>query len=102
MKLEPGPDFEKPFEGDMSGLILVAAPPDYRELSVARVQPGSPASDAGARVGDVVETVNGTPAATFGLQALRELFRQEGRSVTLVLRRGAERLTITLNTRRLI
>lgn len=102
MKVEPGPDFEKPFEGDMSGLILIANPPDYRTMSVARVLPGSPASDAGARIGDVVETVNGTPAATFGLQALRELFRQEGRSVTLVLRRGAERLTITLNTRRLI
>ena len=102
MKLEPGPGFEMPFEGDMSGLMLIANPPDYRTMSVARVQAGSPASDAGAMVGDVVEAVNGTPAATLGLQALRELFRQEGRSVTLDLRRGTQTLTIRLSLRRLI
>ena len=105
MILEPGPDIAQPFESDMTGLGIVSMPPDYaadRTVRVARVQPGSPALDAGVQSGDEIESVNGAPAGEIGVPALRERFRREGQEIRLGLRRGAERLAVTLRTRRMI
>ena len=102
MLLEPGPDFAMPFEGDMSGLTLVTPPPDFATLRVARVMEGSPAFEAGVQAGDEIESVDGTPAGATSLPALRERLRHEGKKVRLVLRRGTERITVTVSTRRLI
>jgi hypothetical protein len=102
MILEPGADMAQPFESDMSGLAIVSTPPDYRTVRVARVQTGSPALDAGVQPGDEIESVDGAPAGEIGVPALRERFRREGQEIRLGLRRGAERLAVTVRTRRMI
>jgi len=102
MILEPGPDIARPFEADMSGLGLVSIPPDYRRVTVARVLDGSPAREAGIQAGDEIETVDGKPAAEIGLSALRERLRLENQNLRLELRRGTERITLALPTRRMI
>ena len=102
MILEPGPGIAEPFEMDMSGLALTAPPPDHRRVRVSRVLEGSAALEAGIRAGDEIETVDGTPAPEIGLSALRERLRREGQKVRLGVRRGAERITLTLKTRRMI
>lgn len=102
MILEAGPQIAEPFEADMSGLGLATTPPEYRRVRVSRVLDGSPALEAGVQAGDEVETVDGTLVAEIGVPALRERLRREGEDVRLQLRRGAERITVTLHTRRMI
>jgi len=102
MYLEPGPDFSRPFEADMSGLQLVATLPDLKRVKVVSVLDNSPALDAGIQAGDEIDTVDGTPAGDIGLPALRERFRLEGQDLRLGLLRGTERITAALRTRRMI
>jgi hypothetical protein len=102
MILEPGPDVAKPFEADMSGLGLTTLPPEYRRVTVARIMDGSPAVEAGIKVGDEIESIDGTPAAQLRLSDLRERLRLEGQQVQLALLRGGERLSVTLRTKRLV
>jgi membrane-associated protease RseP (regulator of RpoE activity) len=102
MYLEPGPDVAKPFEADMSGLSLVSTAPDFRRVTVARVLDGSPALAAGIQVGDEIETVDGKPAAEIGLPTLRERLRTDGQDLKLELKRGEERVTVAMKTRRMI
>jgi predicted aspartyl protease len=100
--LEPGPDFAKPFEADMSGLSLVSSPPDFRRVTVVRVLDGSPALEAGIQAGDEIESVDGTPAGDIGLSSLRERLRLDGQDLKLELRRGDDRVTVAMKTRRMI
>ena len=102
MILEPDPDIAQPFEADMSGLGLVTAPPDFRRVTVARVLDGSPALESGIQAGDEIESVDGTPAGDIGLSALRERLKLDGQDLRLELRRGTERITLELRTRRMI
>lgn len=102
MILEPGPDIALPFEADMSGLGLVAIPPDLRRVSVARVLDASPAFEAGVHAGDEIQSVNGTPVGEISLFALRERLRVEGQQVKLELLRGQDAITLELKTKRMI
>lgn len=102
MILEPGPNIAEAFEVDMSGLALVATPPEFRTVRVARVMDGSAAFDAGVRAGDEIESVDGKAAAELGVTALRERLRREGEEVRLTLRRGTEHVAVALRTRRMI
>jgi hypothetical protein len=100
--LERGPAFAEPFEWDMSGLRLATAAPEFRDVRVAGILESSPAFEAGIRSGDVVESVDGKAAAGMDLPELRARLRGENQRIDLVLRRGAERFTASLRTRRLI
>jgi predicted aspartyl protease len=102
MILEPGPDIAAPFEADMSGLALVTEAPEFRRVTVTRVLDSSPAFTAGIRAGDEIETVDGKPAAEIGLSALRERLRRDGEDLKLELKRGDDRLTVAMKTRRMI
>lgn len=102
MILEPGPDIALPFEADMSGLGLVSAPPDFRQMTVVRVLDGSPALEAGIQAGDEIETIDGKPAGEIGLSALRERLRLNGQDLKLELKRGDDRVTVAMKTRRMI
>jgi predicted aspartyl protease len=102
MILEPGPDVAQPFEADMSGLGLVSLPPEWKRVSVARVLDGSPATEAGIKPGDEVESVNGTPAAAIGLSVLREQLKVDGVGMRIGILRGDEHIVVDLKTRRMI
>ena len=58
--------------------------------------------NAVVQAGDVIETVDGTPAGAIGVAALRERFRREHQVIHLGLRRGEACITVTLRTRRMI
>ena len=101
MILEPNDTFAEPFEADMSGLTLGAGA-DFETVRVIRVMEDTPAAEAGVLPGDRIKTVDGRPAETIGLPALREMLRRDGREVKLELDRRGEHLEVTLRTRRLI
>jgi predicted aspartyl protease len=99
LRLEPAAGFDRPWEADMSGLVLL---PSGKEWSVRAVNPDTPAAEAGIRAGDVLLALDGEPVERLELWTVRQKLQQEGREVRLDLRRGDERSTVTLRLRRLI
>ncbi|HTJ24270.1 MAG TPA: aspartyl protease family protein [Gemmatimonadaceae bacterium] len=102
MIFEPNGTFNEPFEADMSGAALVMDD-SLKTIIVDRVEPSSPASEAGLERGDVVVAVDGAPAGQRELGELRERrFRRPGEHVRLTVRRGTETKEIEIVTRRLV
>lgn len=99
---EPNPHFDDLFVADMSGLVLVATPPDFRAFGVARVIEKSPAELAGIAVGDMLEKIDGNPASDYSLSDVRALLRQDGTEHTLTVLRNGQHLQFTLKLKPLI
>ena len=99
---EPNPHFSDLFVADMSGLVLVATPPDFRAFGVARVIEKSPAELAGIAVGDMLEKIDGNPASDYSLNDVRALLRQDGTEHTLTVLRNGNHLQFTLKLKPLI
>lgn len=102
MILEPNAAFGAPDEYDMSGVSLKAEGTAFDHIRVARVMDLSPAAEAGLKREDLIVSVDGRPAGTMGLAALRGLFRTPGREVRLGIERRGEAMSMLLVTRRLI
>lgn len=79
---------------DASGLFLVRDTPRGKVL-VDEVRSPSPASSAGVRVGDRVDSVNGVPVSTRSLGAIREALKQPG-EVSLVVERDKKAVSLRL------
>jgi hypothetical protein len=99
--LEPSSMFETPFDRAFSGLALRALGDDFRTFRVIDVLEDSPASDAGIQVGDVIASIDETPASGLTMFRINELF-DAARTYTLSIVRGTERLTVRLTTRKMI
>jgi len=99
---EPNPHFNDLFVADMSGLVLVATPPDYRAFGIDRVIEKSPAALAGIAVGDMLEKIDGNPASDYSLGDLRALLRQDGTEHTLTVLRNGQHLQFTLKLKPLV
>jgi C-terminal processing protease CtpA/Prc len=86
----------------MSGLLLIAEGEDFKILKVRHLVEGSPATGAGLREGDVISAINGTVASKLSLERVRTMFKKEGQSYLLSIKRGDERMQIRIRLRRLI
>ncbi len=101
--LEPNKHFGDPFEFDMSGAFLISDLPHSAGVKVFSVMPQTPASEAGLREGDVIMAIEGEPAETLGLARVQyDLFRRQGRSYRLKVKRQDELLEPNIKLRRLI
>ena len=102
MILEPNRTFSEPYEYDMSGLLLIAEGTDYTIFRVRQLIENSPATTAGLREGDVISAVNGKVAAKLTMEQVRQMFKQEGQSYLLSIKRGDEKMQTRIRLRRLI
>jgi hypothetical protein len=104
MLLRPNTRFSDPFEHDMCGLDLMALAPDYRRYLVLRVEPHSPAEEAGLLPDDELLSINFIPIGVFSLTQLSHMMHSEnGRVLLLVLRRpDGSLLTTTVRLKRQI
>jgi hypothetical protein len=88
---------------DKSGTFLVS---DVDELSVIRVIDvieGSPAEEAGLKVGDVIREIDGKPAESLSLERVRRLFRREaGTTFSIVYKRDDQLQATKLTLRKVI
>lgn len=71
MALVAGPDVTQPDVYERAGLFLLNRSGKY---VVIDARPGTPAAQAGIAKGDTIETIDGKPASSMSLQAVRELF----------------------------
>jgi hypothetical protein len=101
--LAPGKGPATAAEFDMSGLFVTASGPALRTYTVEEVQPGSPAAQAGVRVGDRITAVDGQDAARLSLGQLRErLKRGPDQVVTLAVARDGAASVLSVALRRLL
>jgi hypothetical protein len=100
MILEPNSQFDTPFEIAMAGIGFQKTADGF--LHIETITPGSPASEAGLRVGDAILRVNGRSAKRLPDETLRELFRNEGKTVRIRYVRDGQETKARLTLRRLI
>ncbi len=78
--------------------VTLSAPYPYPPF-VAAVSPQSAASDAGLKVGDLIESVDGQPIATF--EDLRRIVTEgDGSELMLAINRAGEQIEVGLTPRR--
>ncbi len=83
--------FKEPFEHNMSGIEFVAKGEQYKEFYIDRIVDNSPGYLAGFREGDQVVSINNVNYTHETLSNIYKMLqRKEGRSVTLLVRRGNE------------
>jgi membrane-associated protease RseP (regulator of RpoE activity) len=92
MIIEPNKNFQKAFKYDSSGLYLIVDDQDEDLYKVAYVVKKSPAESAGIRIGDVLLKVNENPVTDYNYEQVKNLFKQEGKTITLkILRNKVEK-----------
>lgn len=94
--LEPNSHFADAFQGNQSGLSLVAEGPGFHRFLCDDVEPGSPAEMAGLRKGDVVTMLDGRPSDEFTLDQIDRLLAQSGRTLRLTILRDGRTFDVQL------
>lgn len=100
--LEPNAHLPESVEEDMSGIELGADGEDFKTLVVNEVAANSPAAEAGLKEEDELVTIDSRPVSEFGLDKIRQMFRQEGKEYLLGIKRGEQTLQVKIKVRRLI
>ena len=82
--LTPGALFNVPYDYDLTGLTIVQ---NGRTFAVGRIAPGTIASSAGFRAGDVILKIGGRATVGMNLRELRASLRHDGRERVLAIHR---------------
>jgi len=86
--------YKRPFEHDMSGIELFMEELDKRRFFISRIEPNSPADDAGLLAEDEILTINFVNTSKMGLNDITRIFRAEdGRPVFITVFRQGSTLT---------
>jgi hypothetical protein len=89
MFLEPNRLYHEMFEVNCSGLELVTDN-TFQRVIIDHVYAGSPAEEAGLKVGDEILQINGTSASDFQLQQIRSMLRRDGEEIEILIDRKGE------------
>ncbi len=95
--------FKESFEHNMSGLEFVAKGNFYNEFFIDRVVVDSPGYKAGFREGDQLVSINNTNYTNETLSNIYKMLqRKEGRTISLLVRRGNEYIQNEFTLKRMI
>ena len=101
--VRPTKKWQQEFRYDRSGLVLVAGGPHLRDIVVAHVVTGSPASRAGLCRGDRVLSINRIPTGWRRLSSVARLLRKRsGKRIRLVFERNGQRMAVEFRLEKLI
>ncbi len=100
--MKPNASLNRPFEGDMSGLVLQTEGKDFHTYRVYKVLEGSPAAEIGIRPGDILLRFEGKPAADFSFDALDKLFEEPDKSYRIEIKRDEKVIPLVLTTKRMV
>jgi len=99
--LEPNRLYYDQFEVNCSGLELVIDDA-FQRVIVDHVYTGSPAHEAGLKVGDEIVQINGTSASDFQLPQIRSMLSQDGEEIEILIDRTGELRSYSLRLQALI
>ena len=104
MYIKPLTTLKEAFEHDMAGMEIGSAGENYERLIITRIEPSSPAEQAGLIRGDEILAINFKPVSEMSLSEIDTMFRsRSGRNFVIdVLSKdgkGKERVILTLNKR---
>lgn len=103
MYLKKGNHFNRPFEHDMSGIEVYLQEGKIRQYFVSRIEPGSPAAQAGIEVDDELVFINFQPASGFKLDDINNLFKSaDGKFIILSIYRNKELMVKTFKLKQRI
>lgn len=101
--LSPIKKYNKYFKYDKSGITLIASGKRLDEFRVQDLVPASPATEAGIQEGDIVLSINFTPASFYDLKGITRIFQKRTKKrIRLVVLRNGERKVIKFRLRDLI
>ena len=95
--MTPNAHFRDAFDTDASGLD-VRWTDDLTRFVVHDVARESPAAWSGFKAGDVIEQINGAPAASFTIERFQKLLTRAGLLHRLTVRRGGAEMVLSLPT----
>ncbi|MFY0607554.1 MAG: aspartyl protease family protein [Cyclobacteriaceae bacterium] len=103
MYIRKGADFKKPFEFNMSGIILNAEGKKLDSLVINHVIPNSPGSHSGLRVGDVILRINNMNLSNSTITDLNAVLRKKpGLKMVVIISRGEQKIKKRFRLKRLI
>ena len=89
MSLEPNSLYDDKFEVNCSGLELVMDDA-FQKVIIDHIFAGSPAEEAGLKIGDEIVQMNGANASDFRLPQIRSMLSQDGEEVEILIGRKGE------------
>lgn len=103
MALIPRENAFVPFDHELSGLEFFAEGKDYNELTISRVEPGSPADEVGLMPDDKLTKINLIQVNKMSLQKLDEILNEEeGKNVLIEVKRDNKYYQLILTLKRRI
>ncbi|MBI1797188.1 MAG: aspartyl protease family protein [Candidatus Eisenbacteria bacterium] len=100
MFIDPNRHLREPVSEDRSGLVL-RWNAEKGVFVVHDLSPGSPAAEAGLEREDTVTAIDGCPAREYRLDRVERLLNEDGKSLTLTVRRHGRDADVKLTMRRL-
>jgi hypothetical protein len=82
--LKPNTTFKEPFEHDMSGMELATDGPDYNQIVIERVEPGSAADELGLEKNDRILSINLKNVELMGIEEINSIFQSRNKR-TIIL-----------------
>jgi len=101
MSLEPNRLYHDQFEVNCSGLELVTDDA-FQGVIIDHIYAGSPAEEAGLKVGDEIVQINGANVSDFQLPQIRSMLSQDGEEVEILINREGKLRSYTLKLQALI
>lgn len=87
--------WRQPFEYNVSGIEVITDGDSFENIIVSYVRPGSPAAEAGVRIGDQLLNLNGFDVTGMDISTVYgTLLKRNGRMLVLKLKRGDETLKL--------
>jgi predicted aspartyl protease len=101
--LRRNPHFRRGFEFDMSGVEVMAIGPKLQEFVVINLHELSPAQEAGLKVGDKIQYINGIKSDNLKLNQFFRLFHSKpGRTIRMIVNRNGQEHKIKFKLKRFI
>ncbi|MCX2452930.1 aspartyl protease family protein [Pedobacter sp. PLR] len=96
MYLRKNGNFNRPFQHDMAGMEVYSEDTQLQRYFIGRIEPDSPAEEAGLQAEDEIVYLNFIPATSYTLSEVNKLFRDgDDKTVIItVLRKGEIRIRV--------
>jgi hypothetical protein len=91
LTLKPNNSFRDPFEHDMCGIEVMAIGTDFNRYIISKVEPGSPANEAGLQVEDEILFLNTAASQALTISQIDKILHyKDGYRVIFIIRRNNE------------